>query len=305
MCGRGGLRSLLPHRMCGQGGAGRAPGAAAPPGRLVKPGRSGRVRPGGGGLTKNAREGMLKTPRGTAARIYFRSGTGESQMLEKQQPYKYRVYEEIKNAILSEQYAPGTVLNERKLSEELGISRTPVREALQMLEKDGWLQAETYKGTVVRAFDASYMHEILEIRTALELLAVQNAARNMTDAELQSLAEIHREQQEALNPYDGSRFILIDRKFHNKIYECSGNRELVRLLGNYYDIFLFLGMRAIAGSAERRLTTIEEHKGILDALRSKDERAAAGAMKKHMEQTEANVIANIRKIQPGAEEEKK
>jgi len=83
-----------------------------------------------------------------------------SAMLEKQLPYKHKVYEAIKKGILDGYYAPGDVLNERRLSEEMGISRTPVREALQMLAQDGWLQIETYKGAVVREFNMRYMQEI-------------------------------------------------------------------------------------------------------------------------------------------------
>ena len=66
-------------------------------------------------------------------------------MVEKQLGYKYQVYNEIKKGIMTGIYPPGSVMNERKLSEELGISRTPIREGMRMLARDGWLQMETYK----------------------------------------------------------------------------------------------------------------------------------------------------------------
>ena len=90
-------------------------------------------------------------------------------MVQKQLSYKYQVYNELKKGILTGQYPPGSVMNERKLSEEMGISRTPIREGLQMLARDGWLQMETYKGAVVREFDPHYMWELSRIRYALEL----------------------------------------------------------------------------------------------------------------------------------------
>ena len=80
-------------------------------------------------------------------------------MVQKAQPYKYQVYNEIKRGILKGQYVPGDVLTERRLSEEMGISRTPIREAMQMLEHDGWLGVETYKGALVREFDLEYVKE--------------------------------------------------------------------------------------------------------------------------------------------------
>ena len=101
-------------------------------------------------------------------------------MLEKQLPYKHKVYAAIKKDILQGHYAPGDILNERRLSEELGISRTPVREALQMLEQDGWLKMETYKGAVVREFDPHYMRNLSRIRTALEVCALEEAVSNIT-----------------------------------------------------------------------------------------------------------------------------
>ena len=84
-------------------------------------------------------------------------------MVQKQLSYKYQVYNELKKGILTGQYPPGSVMNERKLSEEMGISRTPIREGLQMLARDGWLQMETYKGAVVREFDPHYMWELSRI----------------------------------------------------------------------------------------------------------------------------------------------
>ena len=224
-------------------------------------------------------------------------------MLEKQQPYKYKVYEVIKTGILTGEYKSGTVLNERKLSADLGISRTPVREALLMLEQDGWLQAETYKGTVVRKFDEKYFHEILEIRKCLELLAIRNAIPRISEEDIQKLEQIQREQTEVLKEYEDNAFILVDRKFHKYIYELSGNEELVHLLANYYDIFRFLGMRAVTGSKQRQLTTLTEHQSILDALKKKDTDAAVAAMITHMEQTEKNVILQLEAIEKATAEQ--
>ena len=108
-------------------------------------------------------------------------------MVQKAQPYKYQVYNEIKRGILKGQYVPGDVLTERRLSEEMGISRTPIREAMQMLEHDGWLVVETYKGALVREFDLEYVLEVLKIRKSLEMLAVEDAAQNAAAPDLEEL----------------------------------------------------------------------------------------------------------------------
>lgn len=210
-------------------------------------------------------------------------------MLEKQLPYKHKVYKILKNEILSGHYKPGDVLNERKLSENLGISRTPVREALQMLEQDGWLQIETYKGAVVREFDWRYMQETAHIRSALEVCAIEGAAAQITESDLALLEQIQKEQQKVLENFDLEAFIMQDRRFHTCLYELSGNQQLIRLLENYYDIFRFLGTQAVMNSVERRLTTLQEHQAILDALKCRDTAEAVQAMKAHMRHTEENM----------------
>ena len=213
-------------------------------------------------------------------------------MVEKQLGYKYQVYNEIKKGIMTGVYPPGFVMNERKLSEELGISRTPIREGMQMLARDGWLQMETYKGTVVREFDPHYMWELTRVRSALELSAIEDAVKNVTEKDLKCLEEIQEKQKEVLEHYDITRFIQLDREFHTYIYQMSQNRELLKLLSNYYDMFRFMGKQAVRGTDKRRQTTIDEHQGILDALKQKNVEAAVRAMKIHMEETEKNINQN-------------
>lgn len=210
-------------------------------------------------------------------------------MLEKQLPYKHKVYEILKNEILRGRYAPGDVLNERKISEELGISRTPVREALQMLAQDGWLQIETYKGAVVREFDWRYMQETARIRSALEVCAIEDAAAHITAEDLVQLEAIQAQQGKMLDNFDVKAFIIQDRRFHTFLYELSGNQQLIHLLENYYDIFRFLGTQAVMNSEERRLTTLAEHQAVLDALKQGGTTAAVEAMKSHMSHTEENM----------------
>lgn len=209
-------------------------------------------------------------------------------MVQKAQPYKYQVYDEIKRGILKGQYMPGDVLTERKLSDEMGISRTPIREAMQMLAHDGWLVMETYKGAVVREFDLEYVLEVLKIRKSLEMLAVEDAVLNLTDRDLEELEEIARCQRDMLNHYDEYDYIEMDRKFHQKIYELSHNRTLQSLLNNFNDIISFFGIRALK-QKERKITTMEEHQKILNAVKSRDVGAAVRAMEEHMSKTFINI----------------
>lgn len=215
-------------------------------------------------------------------------------MLEKQLPYKHKVYAAIKKDILQGHYAPGDILNERRLSEELGISRTPVREALQMLEQDGWLKMETYKGAVVREFDPHYMRNLSRIRTALEVCALEEAVSNITEKDLEELARIQDMQKKTLEKFDVESFITWDQQFHSYLYDLSQNQELIHLLRNYYDIFRFLGTQAVLSTEERRHSTLAEHQRILDSLKEGNDTEAVQALKAHMQNTELNILRQLK-----------
>ena len=215
-------------------------------------------------------------------------------MLEKQLPYKHKVYAAIKKDILQGHYAPGDILNERRLSEELGISRTPVREALQMLEQDGWLKMETYKGAVVREFDPHYMRNLSRIRTALEVCALEEAVSNITEKDLEELARIQDMQKKTLEKFDVESFITWDQQFHSYLYDLSQNQELIHLLRNYYDIFRFLGTQAVLSTEERRHSTLAEHQRILDSLKEGNDAEAVQALKAHMVNTELNILRQLK-----------
>ena len=207
-------------------------------------------------------------------------------------PLRDVVFNTLREAILKGELKPGERLMELQLAAKLGVSRTPIREGMQMLARDGWLQMETYKGTVVREFDPHYMWELTRVRSALELSAIEDAVKNVTEKDLKCLEEIQEKQKEVLEHYDITRFIQLDREFHTYIYQMSQNRELLKLLSNYYDMFRFMGMQAVRGTDKRRQTTIDEHQGILDALKQKNVEAAVRAMKIHMEETEKNINQN-------------
>lgn len=209
-------------------------------------------------------------------------------MIEKQQPYKYKVYEIIKKRILTGHYQAGEELNERELTEELGLSRTPIREAFHLLSHDGWVVQETYKGTVVRDFDANYLREVMRVRRALELAAVEDAVPNVTDEGFAQVKACFLRQEKILTCKNTLHFMQLDREFHQCICELCDNKTLNELLRNYNDIICVAAMRALASDA-RRATTIEEHRDILDALEQRDVEKAVCAMRRHMEQTEKNI----------------
>lgn len=217
-------------------------------------------------------------------------------MIEKLVPYKIKVYNKIKDDIINGVYVPGDVLNERGLADALGISRTPIREALQMLAQDGWVSIESYKKATVREYDIKHMNELQRIRDVLECCAIEDAVDHITELDMKNLEQLQEEQVKALREYKANSFIELDRKFHNYIYRLSGNNELIHLLQNYYDMFLFIGIQAVSNTEERKSNVLKEHEAILEALRERDKEKAKNAMHQHMNVTKENMLSRLQNV---------
>lgn len=205
-------------------------------------------------------------------------------MIKKPLSYKDIVYEKIKEDIITGVYSQGEVLNERNLADELGVSRTPIREALQLLKMDGWVINELYKGTIVRTFDVEYVMNAQKVRKVLEMLAVEDAITNISDKNIYNLIEILDEQEKWLSNYDPAEFMKLDRKFHETIYLLSNNDILLNLLQNLNDIIRFFGIKVLM-IPERSTATIMEHKRILEAIKNKNVNLAKKSMDYHLSMT--------------------
>lgn len=202
-------------------------------------------------------------------------------MIEKQQTYKYKIYDQIKEDIITGVYSQGEVLNERRLSEIMGISRTPIREALQLLSRDGWVIYEVYKGAVVRTFEIDYVMNVQKVRKALEILAIEDAVLNINDDDVDKLSEVLDEQEHSLINYDPTEFMRLDRVFHEIIYGLSNNEVLLNLLKNINDIIRFFGIKVLM-LPERNKATLSEHRAVVTALKERNLELAKNAMENHM-----------------------
>ena len=159
----------------------------------------------------------------------------------------------------------------------------------------GWLSvfaAAPFAGCGFFRYHQMTLEKFVWVWLKSEILCPKKLVFQSENLYLKCLEEIQEKQKEVLEHYDITRFIQLDREFHTYIYQMSQNRELLKLLSNYYDMFRFMGMQAVRGTDKRRQTTIDEHQGILDALKQKNVEAAVRAMKIHMEETEKNINQN-------------
>jgi len=203
------------------------------------------------------------------------------QTMDFRRPNQVReaVYGHLKALLLSGRFAPGERLSEPLLAKELGVSRTPVREALMRLSEEGLVELVPGKGARVRAFTPEEVEEVYGVRALLEGEAARQAALRATSWELSQLEAALRAIDEAPRE-DYPEQMRRDLEFHRALVRLSGNRTLLRL---YEDLLATL---ALARSAVPMLSqdeaTRREHRAILRALKERDPEGAKRAVEAHV-----------------------
>lgn len=211
------------------------------------------------------------------------------EKVEAPQSLKKQAYEAIKNAIINHTILPGEALYERDLSEMLGISRTPVRESIPLLELNGWVQSIPRKGTFVRRITKRDVEEVVQLRRALEVLVIELVMPIITDSDIQRIEAIygqHCKQQ------DVKEFISTDREFHIYLAELGGNRELVRLLQMISDKIRWFGISGL-NRPNRKDQALQEHASIIESLKNRDIEKTKHAVLTHIENNRLAVLASL------------
>jgi GntR family transcriptional regulator, rspAB operon transcriptional repressor len=161
------------------------------------------------------------------------------------------------------------------------MSKTPVRQALGMLEQEGLLERGARRQLVVRGFSAQHREEILEVREALEQIAIRHACRAISTDELDQLRLGLLRQRRAAQAGDEDEFIDLDEQFHLAIARGAGLPIVFKLLGQLRGFVRLLRVGTVRGEGYR-FRVLEEHEAIVDALEQRDERAAVAALSRHL-----------------------
>jgi len=196
-------------------------------------------------------------------------------------PVRAQVFRQLEQAILDGDLVPGTSLTEVKLSAELGVSRTPIREALMQLELEGLVKTTHNKGAVVVGISSDDVNDIYLIRTKVEGLAARRAAQNITDEELSDLREIVELQEFYLGRGDTLQVGNLDQRYHEIVYEGSRSRPLKQMLTLFHNSIQ--KARATSVRRGRAKASTEEHRAILTALENHDPDEAERLMGVHVE----------------------
>ncbi len=201
--------------------------------------------------------------------------------LQNHRPLREIVYEELKQQILVGAIAPGTRMMEVELAEEMGVSRTPVREAIRKLEKEGLVSIEPRKGAYASDISAKDIEDVLEVRQGLEGMAAAMAAGKLTAEGKAELAEVIAKYREAVEAEDVEKMIHYDEAFHAGIASCTGNKTLIQVFSTVQE--LALRFRYVYYDDFNRYEDMPmEHQEILDAIASGDAEKARSVASKHI-----------------------
>ena len=187
-------------------------------------------------------------------------------------------YSLILSAIDNGTYRPGDRLVESELAERFGVSRTPVREALQRLETQSMLKRDG-RSLIVATLDHNQLAELYTVRTELEALAARLAARHATPEEIRVLAGMVDEDRASLG--DPPTLARANRRFHHQIHLASHNRYLVQQLNLVHRSMALMARTTLAAKG-RDSVTLEEHQAIVDAIGQRDESGAEQALRRHI-----------------------
>lgn len=199
-----------------------------------------------------------------------------------------RVYRHVKQGVLGRRYEGGVLLTEGEVAEAVGVSRTPVREALLRLETEGLLKLYPKKGALVLAVSAQEIADVIETRLLVEEFTVRKAVPAPPGLP-ERLAALIEEQRRHADEGDLVALMAADRAFHAEIVRSAGNRILDRLYDQLRDRQLRMGVALLHAHPERVERTLVEHAEILDALRAGEPETAAAAVRAHVGRVEALV----------------
>lgn len=212
--------------------------------------------------------------------------------LDSYKPLRELVCETIRQAIIDGTFSPGERLMEIQMADEMGVSRTPVREAIRKLELEGFVVMIPRRGTYVADISIKDITEIYEIRTSLDVLAAGLAAERITDEELETLNRLLVEIGQYIADKNMEKIVEADTAFHDVLYQASRNERLCAIINNLRE--QLTGIRGRSMSYPGRLIeTMDEHRALIDCIASRDVERAQEAARMHIENAEHTLMKSL------------
>ena len=208
-------------------------------------------------------------------------------------PLRDVVFNTLRRAILTGELKPGERLMEIHLANRLGVSRTPIREAIRKLELEGLVTMIPRRGAEVARITEKSMKDVLEVRRALDVLCVELACERITEEGVAELKKSCTDFEEAVRTRDATVIAKADVALHDIIVTATGNKRLVQLLNNLSEQMYRYRFEHIKDESQHE-RLIEEHKMIYDSIAARNPAEAAEAAKIHIDNQEISVMKQIR-----------
>ena len=202
-----------------------------------------------------------------------------------------RVYAPLEHTIVHGELLPGTHLKEDELAKKLGVSRNPVREALQQLVHEGMADYVPAKGVFVHTPTAKEISDVLHVRMVLECEAARLAASQRTPAQLDDMKALVRNGREALATKNTEMLLKLNERFHRAVVEAAGNSVLEQSMDMLQKRITWYFAGVVTA---RAVNSWDEHEGILDALQEGNVDLAAERMAQHVHRTQASIEAQTK-----------
>ena len=211
-------------------------------------------------------------------------------------PLRDVVFNTLRQGILTGELKPGERLMEIHLANKLGVSRTPIREAIRKLELEGLVTMIPRRGAEVAQITEKSLKDVLEVRRALDALSVELACDRINDEELAALGKACESFEKAVSTGDPKKIAQADVEFHNIIVKAAGNTRLVQLINNLSEQMYRYRFEYIKDvSTHEQL--IAEHRILFDCIRNKDKTTAAKTAKLHIDNQENAIMRQLHKEQ--------
>ena len=202
----------------------------------------------------------------------------------KEETTKERVYRQIKSAILNRQIPENEIFTEVQLADMLQTSRTPVREAVLDLSKEGLIVTLPRKGMQVRKITTSELEQIFLLRSTIEREVIKKLTETITNEQLETLNHICQSQEEAMKQHDNETFIQLDQEFHLMLAQWIQYELVEQVLLNLHDLSHLIGLQAIQ-KENRMQEVLHEHLDIIKLMKQRNPLIAADRMMYHLEKT--------------------
>lgn len=212
--------------------------------------------------------------------------------LDNYKPLRELVFESLREAIITGKLGPSERLMEIQLAEEMGVSRTPVREAIRKLELEGLVVMIPRKGAYVAGLSIRDITDVFEIRRALEGLAAELAAERSTDGELEEMERFLVKISEEIEQGDLPKVIETDTDFHTLIYKASRNTRLSQIINNLREQIQRSRTTSLSYPGRMKIA-LEEHRKMVEAISSRDGELARNLAQEHIENAENALMSMI------------